>query len=221
MVHATLPAPTYNVQNGGPSPRCSRSPTTNASSTAACRRGSTTAPSWRRWPTHRRDAPIGGFARQWLADVHPVVPPHVAAVDRGGSATQCLDAATRLLRAGAPLRVRAQPVGPASTVLSLQLGITDDDGHRHNDVGLVADVAGRTLGVARDHRLLPEHRRRRRRAGGCQRPGRTQHRARQRTRSGARLSGGADRDEAAREPRRLHLRRRRFHAGLPRHPPGD
>lgn len=135
MVHATLPAPTYNVQNGGLFPEmfpfADDERFIDGGMPARINYGTFMAAMADYW----RDVPIGGFARQWLADVHPVVPPHVAAVDRGGSASSVSTLPLDYYAPGPRFVFARNQWGPASTVLSLQLGITDDDGHRHNDVG--------------------------------------------------------------------------------------
>ena len=70
---------------------------------ASCRRWPTTGATCRSAPTPASGSPT----------CDPVRAPHLAAVDRGGAPASLRDAPARLLRVGAALAVRAQPVGAA------------------------------------------------------------------------------------------------------------
>ena len=82
-----------------------------------------------------RDVPIGAYARQWLAAVQPVRPAHVAAVDRGGPTASFATLPLDYYAAGPRWIFTRNQWGPQATSLLWQLGVTEDEGHQHNDAG--------------------------------------------------------------------------------------
>lgn len=135
LIYATLPAPTYNVNNGGSFaemfPFADDERFFDGGMPARVNYGSFMQAMADYW----RDVPAGAYARQWLAAVEPVVPPHLAAVDRGGSAAPFTSLPLDYAASGPRFVYARNQWGPQATVLALQLGITEDEGHRHNDVG--------------------------------------------------------------------------------------
>ncbi len=79
--------------------------------------------------------PIGAYARQWVNTVNPARPAHVAAVDRGGSAASFAALPLDYFASGPRLLFTRNQWGSLATSLLLQLGVTADEGHQHNDVG--------------------------------------------------------------------------------------
>lgn len=135
LAHATLPGLTYNRSNGGSYweifPFADDERFADGGMPTRVNYGTFMLAMADFW----RDVPIGQYARQWVNTVNPTRPAHVRAIDRGGAA---LDLSTLPLDYYAP--------GPrtfygrngwnaASTVFNLQMGVTQDEGHRHNDVG--------------------------------------------------------------------------------------
>jgi hypothetical protein len=135
LVYATLPAPTFNVNNGGSFPEmfpfADDERFFDGGMPARVNYGSFMQAMADYW----RDVPVGAYARQWLNTVDPVRPPHIAAVDRGGSAAAFSSLPLDYYASGPRFLYARDQWGPQATVLALQLGVTDDDGHRHNDVG--------------------------------------------------------------------------------------
>ena len=135
LVHATLPAPTYNRNNGGSFsemfPFADDERFYDGGMPARINYGTFMQAMADYW----RDVPIGGWARQWLTDVDPVRAPHVEAVDRGGSAVSYASLPLDYFASGPRFLFARNQWAAASTVLALQLGVTDDEGHQHNDVG--------------------------------------------------------------------------------------
>jgi hypothetical protein len=82
-----------------------------------------------------RETPVGAYARNWLNFVKPVTPAHVAAVDRGGAAAPYDALPLDYYAPGPQFAYVRNQWGPNATVLSLQLGVTTDEGHQHTDVG--------------------------------------------------------------------------------------
>jgi len=135
VVYTTLPAPTYNKNNGGMFaevfPFADDERFFDGGMAARTAYGSfmqTMADYW-------RDVPIGAFARQWLNTVNPALDRHIVAVDRGGSAASFASLPLDYYASGPRWLFTRDKWGPSATSLLLQLGVTDDEGHQHNDVG--------------------------------------------------------------------------------------
>lgn len=82
-----------------------------------------------------RDVPIGAYARQWLDTVQPVRPAHLAAVDRGGAPASFSSLPLDYYASGPRWVFTRNQWGPQATSMLLQLGVTEDEGHQHNDAG--------------------------------------------------------------------------------------
>ena len=135
MVYATLPGLTYNRNDGGAYPElfpfADDERFFDGGMPARINYGTFMQAMADYW----RDVPVGAYARQWLHDVDPVVAPHVAAVDRGGTAASYQALPLDYYAPGPCFLFARNQWGTAATVLALQLGVTADDGHQHNDVG--------------------------------------------------------------------------------------
>lgn len=135
MVYSTLPAPTYNKNNGGSFyemfPFADDERFFDGGMPARTNYGSFMQHMADYW----RDVPIGAYARQWLNTVNPVRDRHIAAVDRGGSAASFASLPLDFYASGPRWLFSRDKWGSSATALLLQLGVTEDEGHQHNDVG--------------------------------------------------------------------------------------
>ena len=135
LVYATLPAPTYNRGNGGTFsemfPFADDERFADGGMPARINYGTF----MQAMADTFRDVPVGAYARQWLAEVDPVIAPHVEAVDRGGITAPYTSLPLDYFAPGPRFLYSRNAWGPQATVLALQLGVTDDEGHQHNDVG--------------------------------------------------------------------------------------
>jgi hypothetical protein len=135
MVYSTLPAPTYNKNNGGSFiemfPFADDERFFDGGMPTRINYGSFMQAMADYW----RAVPIGAFARQWINTVNPTRPPHIAAVDRGGSAASFATLPLDYFASGPRWLFTRNQWGPLATSILLQLGVTEDEGHQHNDVG--------------------------------------------------------------------------------------
>ena len=135
MVYSTLPAPTYNKNNGGSFyemfPFADDERFFDGGMPARGNYGSFMQHMADYW----RDVPIGAYARQWLNTVNPARDRHIAAVDRGGSAASFASLPLDYYASGPRWLFSRDKWGASATALLLQLGLTADEGHQHNDVG--------------------------------------------------------------------------------------
>ncbi len=135
LVYATLPGGTYNKNNGGAFPEmfpfADDERFFDGGMPARINYGTFMQAMADYW----RDVPVGAYARQWLADVDPVRAPHVESVDRGGSPSPFTALPLDYYAPGPRFLFARNQWGTQATVLALQLGVTDDEGHQHNDVG--------------------------------------------------------------------------------------
>ena len=135
MVYSTLPAPTYNKNNGGSFPEmfpfADDERFFDGGMPARVNYGSFMQNMADYW----RTVAIGSYARQWVNTINPVRSPHIAAVDRGGSTASFSALPLDYFASGPRWLFSRNQWGPAATSLLLQLGETADDGHQHNDAG--------------------------------------------------------------------------------------
>ncbi len=134
MVDSTLPAPTYNRNNGG-----SFYEIFPFADDERFYDGGVPARNYGGFMQHMadywRDVPIGGLARQWLNMVNPALDPHIAAVDRGGAAASFASLPLDYYASGPRYFFSRDKWNTSATALLLQLGVTEDEGHQHTDVG--------------------------------------------------------------------------------------
>lgn len=135
LVYSTLPGLTYNRANGGSFPEMFPFADDERFVDGGMLTRINYGTFMQAMADTFRDVAVGAHARQWLADVNPTIAPHVAAVDRGGPAAAPTSLPLDYFASGPRFLFARNQWGSAATVLSLQLGATDDDGHQHNDVG--------------------------------------------------------------------------------------
>jgi hypothetical protein len=135
LVHATLPALTYNKNNGEAFweifPFADDERFFDGGMPARTNYGSFMEAMADYW----RDVPIGQYARRWVNMVNPARPYHIRAVDRGGAERDFGTLPLDYFAPGARFAYSRNQWGGLATVLNLQMGVTEDEGHRHNDVG--------------------------------------------------------------------------------------
>ena len=135
MVYTTLPALTYNKNNGGSFPEmfpfADDERFFDGGMPARINYGSFMQAMADYW----RAVPIGSFARQWVNTVNPTRPPHITAVDHGGSAASFATLPVDYFASGPRWLFTRNQWGSQATSILLQLGVTSDEGHQHNDVG--------------------------------------------------------------------------------------
>lgn len=135
MVYSTLPAPTYNKNNGGSFaemfPFADDERFFDGGMPARANYGTFMQNMSDYW----RDVPIGAFARQWVNTVNPVRDRHVWAVDRGGSPASFASLPVDYFAAGPRWLFSRDKWGAAATSVLMQLGVTTDEGHQHADTG--------------------------------------------------------------------------------------
>jgi hypothetical protein len=135
MVHATLPGLTYNKNDRGSYrelfPFADDERFFDGGMAARANYGTFMLAMADFW----RDVPIGQYARQWVNTVNPVRPVHVRAIDRGGAALDFANLPLDYYAPGPRFFFGRNQWSAQSTVFNLQLGVTEDEGHRHNDVG--------------------------------------------------------------------------------------
>lgn len=135
MAHATLPAPTYNKNNGGSHwelfPFADDERFFDGGMPARGNYGTFMVA----MADYFRDSAIGGYARRWVNMVNPTRPSHVRAIDRGGPEQSFATLPLDYFSLGGRFAYGRNDWGAGSTVFNLQLDHTDDDGHKHNDAG--------------------------------------------------------------------------------------
>lgn len=135
MVHATLPAPTYNKNNGGSHwemfPFADDERFFDGGMPARGNYGTFMLA----MADYFRESAVGGYARQWSNMVAPTQPVHVRAIDRGGSPQSFAGLPLDYFSAGGRFAYGRTDWSGGATVFNLQLDHTDDDGHKHNDAG--------------------------------------------------------------------------------------
>ena len=135
MVYSTLPAPTYNKNNGGTFaemfPFADDERFYDGGMPARTNYGTFMQNMADYW----RDVPIGAFARQWLNTVNPTRERFVQAVDRGGSAASFSSLPLDFYASGPRWLFTRDKWGASATSILLQMGVTEDEGHQHNDAG--------------------------------------------------------------------------------------
>ncbi len=135
MVYSTLPAPTYNKNNGGSFPEMFPFADDERFFDGGMPARTNYGSFMQNMADYWRTVPIGSFARQWVNTVNPTRDRHIAAVDRGGTATSFSTLPLDFFASGPRWLFSRDKWGPAATSLLLQLGVTEDEGHQHNDVG--------------------------------------------------------------------------------------
>ncbi len=135
MVHATLPAPTYNRNNGGSYweifPFADDERFFDGGMPARGNYGTFMVA----MADYFRDSAIGGYARRWVTMVDPTRPSHVRAVDRGGSEQPFTSLPLDYAAVGGRFAYGRSDWSGGATVFNLQLDHTEDEGHKHNDAG--------------------------------------------------------------------------------------
>jgi hypothetical protein len=135
VIYATLPAPTFNVWNGMFFPEVFPFADDERFLDGGMPARSNYGGFMQAMADYWRDVPIGEYARRWVTTVNPVRARHITAVDRGGNERDFSTLPLDYFAAGARFMYTRNQWGPAATAVNLQLGATDDEGHRHNDSG--------------------------------------------------------------------------------------
>lgn len=135
MAHATLPAPTYNRNNGGSDweifPFADDERFFDGGMPARGNYGTFMVA----MADYFRDSAIGGIARRWVNMVNPTRPVHLRAIDRGGAEQPFASLPLDYVTIGGRFAYGRNDWSAGATVFNLQLDHTDDDGHKHNDAG--------------------------------------------------------------------------------------